>query len=221
MDLMRAFTVMLGGVTAADAPRRQVNGILEWRDYVYGAVKRAAAVPDADLSGLEVALVTSSQTHLEWRMAAGAILDALAQQANAADVAYARAKAAEAAALREAAECDAEAEACEQAAAAADDAAEAAMYVAEAAMWRARAEEWRREAQRQAAIAAAAMEWGAAARDAIAYGSRLVTGEDAMALPVAEAVAAAGGPSEVYGQKHALTLDGSEARPLAIRGGAR
>lgn len=221
MDLMRAFMVMLGGVTAADAPRRQVNGILVWRDYVYEAVKRAAAVPGGDRAGTEVDLVTPSGTHLEWRMAAGAILDALAEQANAADVAYAKALAAEAAAMRAAEEAAAEAVACMAAAAAADDAGEAAGYLAEAEMWRARAAEWREEARRQAAIAAAAMAWGIAARDAIAFGVFLVAQENDVAFPVGEALAAAGGPSEVYGEKHALTLDGGAARPLAIRGGAR
>lgn len=224
MDLMRAFTVMLGGITAADASSRQVNGILTWRDYVYEAVKRGQEVPGADGQGTYVALVTSSETHLQWRLAAGAILEALAEQANAADAIYAQAKAAEQAAEKAAQEArDAAKAALAMAAdfALIGDELTAAYYVALAATAEAEAVRCDEEAKRQAAIAAAAMMWGIAARDAIACGSALVAQENAVAFPVGEAIAAAGGVDEVYGEKRALTTDGGGGRPLAIRGGAR
>lgn len=221
MDLMRAFTVMLGGITAADASSRQVNGILVWRAYVYEALQCSYSVPEAEDRGSDVILVTSSETHLEWRLAAAAILDALARQANSADVAYERAVRAAAAATAAAEDYDAAAGACEANAGATDDQKEASAYLAQAEKFRVAADTCRKEAARQNAIAVAAVAWGIAARDACAFGSALVAQENAVAFPVGEAIAAAGGPDEVYGDKHALTTGSGSERPLAVRGGAR
>ena len=235
MSLMRAFTVMLRDVTAEDASARQVNGILTWREYVHEAVRRGEGLPG---SPSRAVLITDSLTHARWKVAAEAILEDLAEQANDADVLYAE-KTAEAeeqdrqadAAESEAASAEMSAAAEEAAAAACDpekDAAAMAAHYAAAAYYRsvataamARAAEYRRRAAEAREVADKAMAWGIAARDAITFGERLAADEDTIAIPVGEAVAAAGGVTEVYGTKHALTTDGGASRPLAIRGGAR
>jgi hypothetical protein len=236
MTLMRAFSKMLGDVTAKDASARQVNGILAWREYALRAVTAGQGLPCSP--GRSV-LITDSSTHREWKAAVGAILDDLAEQANDADTLHEEKKAeaedwdqVAVKAQREAAACE-QAAAAEEAAAAAcapddDGAAEAAAHYAAAARYReaaaaatARAVEARRRAALAREIAEKAMAWGVAARDALTFGTRLIAGEDVIAIPVGEAIAAAGGLPEVYGDKHALTMDGSGRRPLAIRGGAR
>ena len=217
MNLMRAFTVMLSGVTAVDAPRRQVNGILEWRDYVMEALRHANSHESP--SGTDVSAALSSETHAGWRAAAGEILAALLEQEADADRRYHRAKqqmaAAEAAARRE----ETAAATCRALAAASTDDKTTAALQAEAQQHDAEAARHREDAEAARRRMEAAMAWIIAARDAIGYGQLLVTQEDGVALPVGEAIARAGGYREVYGEKHALTADGS--RPLAIRGGAR
>jgi hypothetical protein len=195
MSLMRAFTVMLGDVKAADASARQVTGILQWRDYVHEAVRRGEGLPCSPGRAVHM---PSSSTHARWVMAAEAILDDLREQASDADELYADAMAAANAADGE--EAAAESEAASAEASAAAEQAAAARELAEKAMV-----------------------WGIAARDAHTFGERLVADENEIAVPIGEALAAAGGVSEVYGSKHALTADTGSggSRQMALRGGAR
>lgn len=172
--LERAFMLMLGCITAADASRRQVNGILAWRDQVRHALAKAQAA--GGTAGTKAAVVPST-THRAWLVASGAIVDALYTQA--------------AAAARLRCECEAAAEALEAEAAATQDEDEAGELLAQAAALRARAE--------------AATVWQIAALEAAAAGRSLTTAEDAIARPVGEAIAAAGGVREVPGAKHYLT----------------
>jgi hypothetical protein len=237
MSLMRAFTVMLGDVKAADASARQVTGILQWRDYVHEAVRRGEGLPCSPGRAVHM---PSSSTHARWVMAAEAILDDLREQANDADVLYEEAMAAANAADGEAAAAESEAAsaeasaAAEQAAAAAcaserdfggaaAHTAAAAGYSAAAAAAHARAEDARARAAAARELAEKAMAWGIAARDAHTFGERLVADENSIAIPVGEALAAAGGVTEVYGTKHALSADTGSggSRQMALRGGAR
>lgn len=237
MSLMRAFTVMLGDVKAADASARQVTGILQWRDYVHEAVRRGEGLPCSPGRAVHM---PSSNTHARWVMAAEAILDDLREQAGDADVLYEEK-------VSEAAEWDREADAAEGEAAASAAAAEAesaaaetcmanrdfgaaaahqaaaAMHRANAAAAAARAAEARRRAAEAREMADKAMAWCIAARDAHTFGERLIAGENEIAIPVGEALAAAGGVDEVYGTKHALTADTGSggSRQMALRGGAR
>lgn len=196
MSLMRAFGKMLGDVTSEDASARQVTGILTWREYAQRAVRAGEGLP---CSPSRRVLITDSRTHRQWRAAAEAILGDLREQANDADVLYAEKTA-------EAADWDAVAEAAESDAGEDDGDAEA------------EAEEARRRAAEAREVAGKAMAWGIAAQDAYTSGTRLVAGEDAVAVPVGDALAAAGGITEVYGTKHALTVEGQPGRHLATRG---
>lgn len=191
MDLMRAFTQMLAGVTAADASARQVRGVLVWREYVHNAVRLAPEGCEG-----QVGPSPESVTHRGWRLAAGAILAVLRAQAGAADARAATETA-------EAARQDEIAAAHDSAAASADDGGAAHLAAARAA----------REAAATARVRAdAAMAWGVAARDAHTTGTRLVAEESAIAFPVGQALAAAGGADEVYGDKRALATDGRSTR---------
>lgn len=196
MDLMRAFTQMLAGVTSADASARQVRGILVWREHVHTAVRRG---PDgcSQTEGTDVGAVPESVTHRGWRGAAGMILDALHRQACTADAIAGTADA-------EAADADRRAACHDAAAASAEDSA--------AAAHRAAAQAAREAADAARARADAARLWCVAALEAHATGTRLVEDENAIAFPVGQALAAAGGAREVYGDKHALTTDGRSAR---------
>lgn len=196
MDLMRAFTQMLAGVTAADASLRQVRGILVWREHVHTAV-RCGPGDGGHAEGMAVGAVPESVTHRGWRGAAEMILDALYRQACAADTLAAEA-------ATEAAEADILADSYEAAAASADDDGAAVLLAAALA-----AREAAKEARRRAG---AAMAWNVAALDAHTTGTRLVADENAIAASVGQALAAAGGVGEVYGAKHALTTDGRSAR---------
>ena len=174
--LERAFMLMLGCITAADASRRQVNGILAWRDQVRHALAKAQAA--GGTAGTKAPAVPST-THRAWLVASGAIVDALYTQSTAAGI------------LR--CECEAAAEELEAEAAATEDEDEdeAGELLTQAAALRARAE--------------AATVWQIAALEAAAAGRSLTTAEDAIARPVGEAIAAAGGVREVPGAKHYLT----------------
>ena len=236
MDLMRAFTVMLGGVKAVDADADDVNGILQWRDYVQTAVTRGAGLPS---SPGRAVFMPSSEKHATWMMACEAILDDLREQAGDADRLYAEA-------LAEAEEADQDAEAAEgeaaseevaaanesaaastcmanrQWAAAAAHQAAAVMHRAAAAAAAVRAAEARRRAEKARELAEKAMAWGIAARDANTFGERLIAAIHAKALRVGEALAKAGGIEGVYDHRDANAADGAPAtRQMAVRGGAR
>jgi hypothetical protein len=232
VNLLSAFGVMLGGLHAADAPGRQVTGILRWRELVHEAVKRSPG-GTSRAEGTSTGVV-ASETHLEWRIASGHILDALRKQQHAAELDYEQAVMTAAAAEQEAALADSEAasaqmaaaqeQAAAQACASGDQEGQAAAHAAAAAglaaiagAAAARAEDARRRARAAEKLAEASMAWGIAAKNARTFGKRLLAGENAIAFPVAEAIRAAGGPAEVYGAKHALTME----RPLAMRGGPR
>ncbi len=234
MSLMRAFRAMLDDVKAADASARQVTGILTWRDYVHEVVRRGEGLP---CSPGQRVFMPSTETHVKWVMAAEAILDDLREQASDADKLYAEAMAEANAADDEADAAESEAASCEAAAAAeiaqatacASRAeggagfhyAAAAAYRAAGAAASARAVAARERAAVNRELAEKAMAWGIAARDATAFGERLVDQENTVAIPVGEALARAGGVTEVYGTKHALTMNGAGSRQMALRGGAR
>lgn len=233
MDLMRAFTLMLSGVTAAEADADQVNGILVWRDYVHEAVRRSEGLPS---SPGRTVFMPSSEKHRGWKMACDAILDDLREQANDADVLYEEkiaeaaewqreAEAAEGVAANEemaAANESAAASACmanREWAAAATHSAAAAMHRAAAVAASARAAEARRRAAQARELADKAMAWGVAARDAHTFGTRLVAPVHKRALRVGEALAKAGGIGGVYGHRDANVDD--RPRQMVLRGGTR
>jgi hypothetical protein len=221
MDLMRAFSVMLSGITAADASDRQVNGILRWRELVHEAVKRSPGGTNR-AEGTSVGVV-ASETHLGWRIASGYLIKALRKQENTADLDYAHAIATAEMAESEAASAQAAAAeamlAAEACAATVIGIAAAAACVAEAGAQAAAASAALARAAEAREFAEASMAWGIAAKEARTFGTRLLADENAIAFPVGEALRAAGGPAEVYGDRHALTMDG--CRPLAMRGGPR
>lgn len=206
VHLMRAFDLMLAQVTAADASRRQVRSILEWRE-VTRRVLDAALSPEGTFVG-----PADSRTHRGWRAAAEGINDALRIQEQFAIAAQTEA----------AAEADREDQAAsdsEAAAAAADAEAQRSDTGADVA-GRARAAQQARE-HRQAAAqhrqaaeaarkrAADATDWMIAALDARQVGERVIAEEDSVAIPVGDAITGAGGLPEVYGDKNALTRAGA------------
>lgn len=168
MDLMTAFSVMLGDVTHVNASARQVHGILSWHDRTRGAVRHAARLA-AGASCLEVRPVTAV-THRSWRASSRMILDALTAQAEEA----ARRRQA---ALREAASED-------QQARQADAAAEDARRRADAARGRAAA------AAAGAAAARAQAAGCADSQDAGAFLAQAASLEAEAAAAAAEAAAA-------------------------------
>ena len=236
VDLMRAFTVMLGSLHAVDADAEQVNGILVWRDYVHTAVKAGEGLPCT--RGRSV-YMPSSEKHAGWKMACEAILEDLAEQASDADALHGEKTAEAERADREAVAADAEAAEAEAQAVrefalasecmaarqfvpAAGHAASAAGHRAAAAEAARRAAEARRRAAKAREVAEKAMKWGIAARDALTFGERLVAPVHAKALRVGEALAQAGGVAGVYDHRDTNAADGAPAgRQMAVRGGAR
>jgi hypothetical protein len=204
--MMRAFNHMLACITAADASQRQVNGVLAWREYAERACELASS-----REGTRV-LASDSRTHRAWRAAAASIADALDTQAELAAI--------------EAAEAEIRVREAQQAAAAATAAAAQAQAAADRASKDDDGAGWARamhevsrcqreaDAQRQSAEKArkdidAATSWMIAAMDARDVGRNLIESEDKVSVPVGEALRAAGGVSEVYGDKRALVMDGA------------
>lgn len=226
IPLMQAFTVMLGDVTAADCSARQVLGIEQWQDFVLRALTAAQACDPPGQAGMSVASATSS-THRTWRDSAHQIIAALQAQIGEAEVriaetraniqkledqareherAAAAAEAAAAAHRAAAAAASANAAAAESqeqgsgagfAAQAAQETAAAAAADAAAAAHRRAAQECWEEAGKERTRLALLIAWLAAATDAHGAGVFLVGREDAIAIPVGEAIQAAGGITEV------------------------
>jgi hypothetical protein len=192
MEILPAFDMMLGSLTAADASRRQVNGVLTWRTLAAAAEAGRSAYSKA-AGGEEVlsvmkARVRRTPTHVAWMRQCGlmiAVLEGQEHQALAAQVTWTdRARQHEQARDRW----------LTAAAAATDDAERDACYSAAA----------REEAERArcAEIVRLAGAWQAAAAEAVSAGLALTAREDAIQRPVAEAVIATGGLAEVARDKH-------------------
>jgi hypothetical protein len=237
MDLMTAFTAMLGDVTHVNASRRQVTGILAWQDLTRRAAGLAGSLTGAG-RGLQVSF-SSSGTHRTWRMSGQLILGALRDQMDEAAIQRARAdlaaqdsdraadaeEAAAAAAASEAAAARQRAASCLAAAAAstadgeraalqaaaAAAAAEAEAADATAARLAAAAREHREEARLARQRSAQLLGWQIAAQDAHGHGTRVIAGEEPIAAAMHAGIQAAGGISEVPGDKRYLTRDGALA----------
>jgi hypothetical protein len=186
MDILPAFDVMLGSLTAADASRRQVNGVLVWRalaEAAEAAMGAYAKQADGDIPPVMLARVSPTPTHRAWMRQSGliiAVLENREQQALTAQVTWTdRARQHEQARDRWLA------------------AAEAAAGPSDRAARQAAAQREEGERARCAAAAALAGAWQSAAAEAVSAGQALTGSEDAIQRPVAEAVIAAGGPTEV------------------------
>lgn len=84
MELLTAFTAMLNDVGYANASARQIDGILDWSDYVSRAVRHADEM-GASAGCMEVTF-SGSATHRTWRISCMSILAALQSQAEEARV---------------------------------------------------------------------------------------------------------------------------------------
>lgn len=153
--LMQAYTIMLGDVTAADCSARQIGGIEQWQEAVLAAVAAAMACDPPGRAGMSVA-VTSSSTHRGWRIAAGFIVAALADQIAEAEYRIAESVAKERKLRAEAEAHDEMARRLEQQAAAAEG--QAAMLMARASAARSAASAAASEKGGEAAAAASTAE---------------------------------------------------------------
>jgi len=189
-DLLGAYDVMLRGLTAADASRRQLNGVIGWAWHVAAACRAGEGC--GSTAGMTVNLAGGEYDHGSWKSDCRQILSALLRQQAAAE----RIRLAElAAAARE-----------EAAAAAARRRGEPGM-----------AARHDREAARHRDRAARALKWQLAASDARGQGWLLIRAEDAHAIPVHEAIQRVGGLAEVARVKAYYQLAG---HPAATRGAA-
>ena len=186
MDILPAFDAMLGSLTAADASRRQVTGVLAWRalaEAADAAMDAYANQADGEVPPVMLARVSPTPTHRAWMRQSGLIITVLEnreQQALTAQVTWTD-----------------RARQHEQARDWWLAAAEAAASPGERAARQAAAQQEEEERARCAAVAALAGTWQAAAAEAVSAGQALTGREDAIQRPVAEAVIAAGGPAEV------------------------
>jgi hypothetical protein len=187
MELMQAFDVMLGSLTAADASRRQVQGCMDWRALVEAAYAAgrdycAAAGTQIQPAGREVA-GHATPTHRAWLDLCQQIIKTIGAQHQQAfaEMSFWLAEAVRHAKLRDD---------WLRAAAAADSPQQRAYCLEQAAR-----EE--RERVNCLALARRAQLWMDAARYAAQFGMALAAREDQINRPVGEAIAAAGGTGEV------------------------
>jgi hypothetical protein len=200
-DIVADLEHMMGCLTAADASRRQVAEVLAWQQHVQSAVTAADAYTQSPVAYLRTPQpaqqVPESSVHRGWTAACAQIAGALSAEAAEAEQFWFRHieealawEAAAAAAMARAA-------AAHAAAADADDAESAAAAEAEAAAAEAEAAAAEAMAQAHRRAAALAEAWHEAAAYASQFGAGIVAIENSIQLPVAEAVAAAGGSREV------------------------
>lgn len=198
MEIMAAFDLMLASLRAADASRRQVAGVLAWRDLVAMAVLARQACgqvegPPPPEEGTRVA-THDAATHRAWLHLCEQITSALKRQAHCATETHAQWGWAEQ-------QRGHERDDWLDAAAAAEDDNGRAHCLAMAG----KCEEARIRARAEMAAAAA---WHTAAEDAAVSGQALAAHEDRIHRPAGEAVAAAGGLAEVATAKHYHVMEG-------------
>lgn len=180
MQLLTAFTAMLGDVGYANASARQIDGILDWSDHVARAVARAKMM-HARPGTLDVTF-TGSATHRTWRVSCHSILAALSAQAEEARVRRA--------------EQNVKAADLEQRAAAEEDEMAAASL--------------RDEAVEARGEVSDLIQWEIAANDAHTFGESVIRNEEPVARRVFEGIQAAGGIREVPADKrYAATARGN------------
>lgn len=199
MEITAAFDLMLASLRAADASRRQVSGVLSWRDLVAVAVRARRACGQAEgppppAAGTQVA-AHDAATHRAWLHLCGQITAALEAQARCAIEAHVRWRWAEHQRARERDDW------LDAAAAAGDDDGRAHCL--------AMAEECEEARIRASAEMTAAAGWHTAVEQATASGQALAVHEDRIHRPAGEAVAAAGGLAEVAAVKHYHVMEGA------------
>lgn len=209
MNTVTAFTAMLASIHHGDVSRRQLTSVIQWRDLAVAAERHAK-----DNGHTPRLAHLDSSTHKGWRAAAEAIVADLLKQMNRADrraVNWAiRAENMAETARTAVEQAEAHTRAAAKAAASLDPAAAKAHH-AKAAEFLAIADTATVEARRAEGATRAAGAWFRAAADAHATGARLITDEDARAVPVGQAQAAAGGRREVPDDKRYYVTEGAAA----------
>lgn len=208
LHLTDAMTVMAEAMTAVSASRRQVSGVARWRDLIAAMTDAREdaeqAMGTATLSRTLQADVPGAGTHRDWRESATAICRVLGGNAGEASRRQAAATQRAVIARQDALDArHAQQEALMEAA--------TALHEGIAAAWREQAQACADQARaadqsadRDEHIARQCAQWYAAADAARWYGKALTRREDAIHVPVGEAIAAAGGQAWIAADKQFL-----------------